>query len=106
MVVSVFFRIFVVEFQTIEYEMEIVKLEEKVLKTVVDYLAEVEDFRMQKKCLHQLLISATSPFFLPDFIRLIARVRLANRTSSDTVRKSIFSILQRYEKKIDILPSG
>ena len=28
----------------------------------------------------------------------LACVRLANRTSSDTVRKSIFSILQRYEK--------
>ena len=42
-----------VEFQTIEYEMEVVKLEEKVLKTVVDYPAEVEDFRMQNKCLHK-----------------------------------------------------
>ena len=34
--------------------MEVVKLEEKVLKTVVDYLTEVEDFRMQNKCLHKL----------------------------------------------------
>jgi hypothetical protein len=37
------------EFQIIEHEMEAIKLEEKVLKTVVDYLAEVEDFRMQKR---------------------------------------------------------
>jgi len=54
LVVSASIRIFVAEFQIIEYEMEAIKLEEKVLKTVVDYLAEVKDFRMQNKCLHKL----------------------------------------------------